>query len=94
MDQPRTPGSEAAAEALHNTNRPEASDDFPPNDTLGPTPDGAEGRNQRDLEPRSVERQFGSKPDLEPEGDPDEGAEKWIDDSREMKDSFPDRDRS
>jgi hypothetical protein len=84
----------AAAEALDHTNRPEASDDFPPNDTLGPTPDGAEDRNLCDLEPRSVERQFGSKPDLEPEGDPDEGAEKWIDDSREMKDSFPDRDRS
>lgn len=89
MNAPRNP---AAAEALESTNRPEASDDFPPNDTLGPTPDGEEDTNLRDLEPRSVERQFGSQPDIEPEADPDRGAEKWIDDSREMKDSFPDRD--
>jgi hypothetical protein len=91
MNQPRTPGSEAADEALHSTHRHEASDDFPPNDTLGPTPDGAEDRNPRDLAPRPVERQFGSKPDLEPEGDPDDGDEQWLDERRERKDSFPDR---
>lgn len=87
MNAPRNP---AAAEALESTNRPEASDDFPPNDTLGPTPDGEEDTSLRELEPRSVEGQFGSKPDIEPEGDQEKGAEKWYEQSREMKDSFPD----
>lgn len=72
MNAPRKP---ATVKAPESTNRPEAADDFPPNDALGPTPDGEEDPNPRDRESRSVERQFGSKPAMEPEADPDRSAE-------------------
>lgn len=89
METPRTPGSAAAAEALERTSRPEPSqDDTAPR----ATPDGQEDTRLRELEPRSVQRQFGASPDIAPEADLEEGAEEWVEQSPEMKKSFPDRD--
>lgn len=86
------PDSEAAAEALDKTTRPEPSDDASTeNDSFGPTPDGVEeDASPRDLKPRAIDRQFGSTPDIEPEGDLQEGADKWLEQSPEMNESFPD----
>ena len=84
------PGSEPAKEALEHTNRPQPSQEQD-DERINQTPDGLEdAESLRELKPRAIDRQFGSSPDIEPEGNQREGAKEWLEGSPEMRDSFPD----
>ncbi len=54
------------------------------------TKGGGEDKSLRELEPRSIEKQFGDSPDINPTPDQERGTKEWYEHSDGMKKSFPD----
>lgn len=78
------PHDSASGDAAERTNRPTTPDSAPDSAT-----GTDENRELRDLEPRSVRKQFGQDVDVRPEPDQQDGVREWVDHSPGMKESFP-----
>ena len=91
---PAMPAPKQGEQGAQITTRPKTDDDS--NDINDQdarddqTQGGGEDKSLRELEPRSIERQFGESPDIKPVDDQEAGTKDWYEHSDGMKKSFPD----